>query len=194
MQIRIRFPQMSMRGLLIALACATSSASALAQWQWVDATGRKVYSDTAPPQSIPEKNILKRPGARAPVQAPAAAQEAGAKASGSTAPSDIKPASVDPKLEAKRKEAEAEEATKRKLAEDKMVETRTENCTRAKSAKATIELGTRIQTVNAKGEREFMDDAARATESKRLDGIIASSCGPLPSKSAASGSTDNERP
>jgi hypothetical protein len=31
---------------------------------------------------------------------------------------------------------------------------------------------------NDKGEREIMDDAARAAESKRLDTVIASDCKP----------------
>jgi hypothetical protein len=35
----------------------------LAQWQWIDKDGRKVYSDRSPPSDIQEKNILKRPAA-----------------------------------------------------------------------------------------------------------------------------------
>ena len=35
-------------------------------------------------------------------------------------------------------------------------------------------------TVNAKGEREIMDDKARASELKRVEDIIRSDCGPLP--------------
>lgn len=192
MKMRIDFPPINMRALILALSCAVTSASALAQWQWVDSTGRKVFSDTAPPQGIPEKNILKRPGASAPVAPPAS--DSNAKASSGAGSNEIKPTVVDSKLEAKRKEAELEEATKRKASEDKMAATRTENCARAKAAKGTLQLGTRIQTVNAKGEREFMDDAAKATENKRLDGIIAANCGPMPSRSTGPGSSESERP
>ena len=35
----------------------------------------------------------------------------------------------------------------------------------------------RMATTNAKGEREIMDDAARAAEVKRIDEIMQSSCG-----------------
>jgi hypothetical protein len=34
----------------------------------------------------------------------------------------------------------------------------------------------RVARMNDKGEREYMDDAARAAETKRLEGIIASDC------------------
>ena len=43
---------------------------ALAQWQWIDLAGRRVYSDLAPPSSVPEKNILKRPPGSAPAAEP----------------------------------------------------------------------------------------------------------------------------
>ena len=47
--------------LLMGLLLACSSA-AMAQWQWIDGTGRKVFSDTPPPASIPDKSILRKPG------------------------------------------------------------------------------------------------------------------------------------
>ena len=59
-----------------------------------------------------------------------------------------------------------------------MAKAKAENCARAKKAKATFDSGARIATTNAKGEREIMDDAARAVETKRLEGIIATECGP----------------
>jgi hypothetical protein len=40
---------------------ASFAVTALAQWQWIDKDGRKVYSDRSPPSDIPEKNILKMP-------------------------------------------------------------------------------------------------------------------------------------
>jgi hypothetical protein len=32
--------------------------------------------------------------------------------------------------------------------------------------------------MNSKGEREYLDDATRAVETKRLEGIIATDCKP----------------
>lgn len=168
------------RHLIVVLAAVLASGHAFAQWQWVDASGRKVFSDTAPPPNIPEKNVLKRPGgasASAPTPEPVAP---------AAAASSIKPPVVDAKLEAKRKEAENEEAAKRKAEEEKVAAARAENCIRAKNAKATLALGTRVQTVNAKGERDYMDDAARARENQRLDGIIAIDCANKPANKPVS--------
>ena len=54
--------------------------------------------------------------------------------------------------------------------------TQAENCTRARQMKATYDSGQRIARTNAKGEREILDDAQRASEVKRIDGIIAADC------------------
>jgi len=60
---------------------------------------------------------------------------------------------------------------------DKLAKARQDNCERAKRSKMTLESGARMATTNAKGEREIMDDAARATEVKRINEIIQSNCG-----------------
>ena len=36
-----------------------ASLSAQAQWQWLDQSGRKIYSDQAPPKDVPESKIIK---------------------------------------------------------------------------------------------------------------------------------------
>ena len=63
------FAPLVLRSLAALAICAAMAAPALAQWQWIDNTGRKVFSDTAPPASVPDKNILKRPGAPGPMTA-----------------------------------------------------------------------------------------------------------------------------
>ena len=169
--------------LLLALAC-TWSLGASAQWQWIDKDGRKVFSDRAPPLDIPEKSILKQPGgnlgtsaAAKPVQ-PADSSEPAAAA---TPPTPKLPASTagsgkDKELEEKKAQAEAAEAAKKKAEDEKIAKAKEDNCTRARQAKATFESGRLITHSNAKGERVFLDDATRAAESKRIDGIIATDC------------------
>lgn len=49
----------------------------------------------------------------------------------------------------------------------------------------------RIATVNAKGEREILDDKARAAETKRVDDMMRSNCGPLPQSSSQPGAIVN---
>ena len=161
------------------------SMAAAAQWQWTDKDGRKVFSDRAPPTDIPDKNILKRPGARgAAVDAnyaattnPDVATVAATAASGpQIAGGAPKLSGVDRELAEKKKKAEEIEIAKRKTQEEKILKARVENCARAKQAKANFDSGMRISQTNAKGEREVMDDAARASEVKRIQSIIDSDC------------------
>jgi type IV secretory pathway VirB10-like protein len=175
MNATLPFSNKPLRYLIAIALSALACGSAMAQWQWVDSTGRKVFSDTAPPANIPEKNILKRPSAAAPAAAPAESANAGQAAP--VAP--VAPApSVDPKLEAKRKEAEKEQAARRKAQQDLRDKARAENCERAKRSLATMNSGVRIRTTNANGESEVMDDNARAAETRRIQSIIQSDCGP----------------
>lgn len=155
--------------MLWALATTLVCANAAAQWQWVDGSGRKVFSDTPPPPGIPEKNILKRAGPTNPASAATAV---------SAAPAAATPqiSGRDEALEAKKKQAEAQEQALKKAEADKLAKARQDSCERAKRSKTALESGVRMATVNAKGEREIMDDAARAAEVKRVNEIIQSSC------------------
>lgn len=172
------------RPAFLALVLLLGTGSAFAQWQWIDGRGQRVFSDTPPPAGTPDKNILKRPGGRAmappsPTETPDAPPTQAA-----AAPATPRPATQDTELEARKKQAEQAEAAKRKAEQEKFVKSRAENCERAKRAKTTLDSGIRVATTNAKGEREIMDDAARASESRRIDEIIKSDCGPLPASDA----------
>ncbi len=173
--------------LLVALPLVCLTAIAHAQWQWVDSTGRKVFSDTAPPPGTPEKNILSRPaGIRAAAPAPAASAPAPAAVAvpGAAPVSGVQAGApkeaVDPRLEARKREAEAAEAAKKKAEEARVARQRAENCERARSAKATLDSGVRIATTSPSGERSIMDDAARAVENRRVEDAIRTECGPAP--------------
>lgn len=161
--------------LLLALACAFSL-GAVAQWQWIDRDGRKVFSDRPPPVDIPEKNILKQPGSssqRSYHPVPAADAASAPAAAASTAG-----AGKDKELEEKKAQAEATEAAKKKAEAEKIAKLKAENCARARQAKAAYDSGRLIATTNAQGERVFLDEAGRAAETKRLEGIIATECAP----------------
>lgn len=166
------------RTLTLATVVVLASGAAQAQWQWIGSDGRKVFSDTPPPASVPEKSILKRPGGR-PAPAPAEVGEEAAKAAETPTP---KAPAKDAQLEAKKKQAEEAEAAKRQQELERVGKARAENCERAKRAKATLDSGVRLATTNAKGEREILDEKARAAEAQRLDRIIASDCGPMPAQ------------
>jgi hypothetical protein len=164
-------------GSMLALGCVAASA----QWLWVDKDGRKVFSDRAPPPDIQDKNILKRPTQRGGGATPAAVPESNADASSAAAPTSNVPAAapgtgVDKDLEAKKKQAADAEAAKRKAEEDARTKAKIENCARAKQAKSTFDSGIRVSRTNAAGEREVLDDAARAAELKRIQSIMDSDC------------------
>lgn len=158
---------------------------AQAQWQWLDKDNKKVFSDQAPPPDVPEKNILRRPGPpakRLSFSAPPATTDVAAAPAADAQPpapapaSSAKGAGVDKELEEKARKAEEAEKAKQAAEAQKFAQAKAENCTRARQSKATMDSGIRVARVNAQGEREIMDDAARASEQQRLQSIIASDC------------------
>lgn len=168
---------MKMTHILLMAALAVLGTGAHAQWQWIDKDGHKVFSDRAPPTDIPDKNILKRPQSRAPV--PVAPEAEGSEAAPAPAlvPASGKPLTgADKELEARKKQAQDAEAAKRKAADEQVLKAKMENCTRARAAKSTYESGARIGRINAAGQREFLDEAEKAEELKRILAIIAKDC------------------
>jgi type IV secretory pathway VirB10-like protein len=187
--IRTAFP------VVTACFCVLFSMSAMAQYMWLDAAGRKVFSDQPPPNNISLKNIKQQPSKTAtantasPEATPPAATDAtaatpaksenaaGTTTTASNKTAETKPATAkDKDLEAAKKKLDDEAAAKKKEEQEKIDLTKADNCKRAKSAKATLDSGMRLAHTNAKGERGFMDDASRMVETKRLEGIIATDC------------------
>jgi hypothetical protein len=183
---------------LVASFAVLFSVSAMAQYIWLDASGRKVFSDQPPPTNIPTKRILKDPGKPAASSEPAttnsndvaaktteemdpndpknkaiaAAKEASGKATEAVKKSGTK----DKDLEAAKKKIDDEAAAKKKTEEEARKLAKADNCQRAKQGKMQFETGRPMATVNAKGERIVMDEAARMVETKRLEGIISVDC------------------
>ena len=177
----------TVKNLALTVGLSIVAHSAMAQWQWTDKDGRKVFSDRSPPAEIAEKDILKRPtgATRAAAATLAATSTASATVEGkttTTAASTTPKASApklsgkDAELEAKKKKAEDDEAAKKKVEEEKNAKAKADNCERGKSGLATLQSGIRMASVNAKGEREVFDDAKRAAEVKRAQEVIDSSC------------------
>ena len=168
---------------LLCMLFSLLSFSAMAQWAWVDKNGRKIFSDRAPPADVPAKNIFKQPGI-APVlvrQTPLTdAAIADAITPAASAPQDkasvAKPSGVDPVLAERKKKEEQALELKRKAELERVARAKADNCERAKLAKKGIESGVRLARTNAKGEREVMDDAARAAESQRIQSVIDADC------------------
>lgn len=166
----------SKRAFWLATALLLAVLPAHAQWKWKDSKGQTHVSDLPPPRDIPEKDVLQRPSdtaRRPPVSVGAAASAAAVAASAAGA--DQKPR-VDPEIEARRTRAEQEQKTKAKAEEDRLAAQRAENCQRARQHLAGLDSGMRLARVNEKGEREVLDDKARAEESQRARQVIATEC------------------
>ncbi|MDE2453865.1 MAG: DUF4124 domain-containing protein [Burkholderiales bacterium] len=163
----MRIPTTPLLPAVIALLLAMSGA-AQAQWKWRDSSGRITLSDLPPPHEIPDKDILQRPvpASHTMVAAPAA--------SAPSAPQALTP--VDKELEARRRAAEEEKKAQAQASADKLAQAKAQNCREARRQLATLQSGQRIARVNAQGEREFLDDAARAQEVQRANDVIASDC------------------
>jgi hypothetical protein len=154
-----------------------------AQWKWRDASGSVQFSDRPPPISVPERDILKRPGQAAVASTSATnvaqpgreATPAGAHVNVPPTPRASGPA-VDPELDKRRKAEEAEKAAKTKADDERRKAIQADNCSRARSAVATFESGQRVARFNEKGEREVMDDRQRNDELKRAKEIVSSDC------------------
>jgi hypothetical protein len=149
---------------------------------WVDAAGRRTYSDVPPPKSIPEDRILVRPGTSvtaAGASAPAA--EGGESGSaGITAANDPTLEAAKKKIEAAAKAASAASAAARaaSAAADKqrITDAKDKNCKAARSQLAMLNSGTRVSQFNEKGERVVLDDAGRAREIAEATSVAERNC------------------
>ena len=160
------------RALLLAALGIVLAAPAAAQWKWRDQGGQTHVSDLPPPHEVADKDILQRP-AHGRRLAPAPADAASAAAAPASAVADNRLAA---EAEARRAKAQQDEKAKRQAAEASAAAARADNCQRAKQQLALLDSGQRVARMNAKGEREIMDDQARAEETQRARRIVASDC------------------
>lgn len=190
---------MNTHKLWIAAVLSICSSSVLAQWQWVDEAGRKVFSDRPPPAHIAPEQILKQPhgtrSASARVVYPSA-ETAGLPPKSAqpsqAAPTEAEatPAAQTPEAAAQAKQAAQDQAKEKDIEDAKhkaeeaeqkkqkaqQAQARQENCQRARAAQAALQSGSLLATVNAKGERGFMTDEQRQTDLQRAQQTIKSNC------------------
>lgn len=167
--------------LLTLAALAFAFPAAATQWKWREG-GRVIYSDRPPPTSIPEREILQRPtGMARGAVPPSPTGPSLVSASPSSATPAASGAHTDTDLEARaRKEAARKaqaQSAQQKAEEARIAAARADNCLRARSQLKMLDDGVRIARTNAAGEREILDDKARAGEQTRMRSIIASDCG-----------------
>lgn len=141
------------RILMLACALAFSSAAWAQMYKSIDKDGRVIYSDQPPPAL--ESKQIKIDAAPAARQAPPATERVKELEKARAADSDKAKAE---ELKAKRAMAEAE------------------RCKSARALMQSLDLGGRFTTLNAKGERVFLDEAGIAAERERARKAIDESC------------------
>lgn len=145
---------MYFRLVLIALTCFPLHATAQV-YQYKDAKGNPVFSDTPPPGA----NAIRKDVKVAP---PAA---------------DTSNGNLQEKLQGFQQRREAAAAEESKAAKERTEKEKADaNCTRARNKLAALQSGQRIVRYNAQGEREFIDDATRATESAEAQQSVSEWC------------------
>lgn len=152
----------------LAVVLLAGSGPAEAQWKWRDASGQITASDRPPPKEIPDKDILTRPTVQVRRAAPAA-EPASAAASAPATP-------LQAEIEARRRAADQQAAARARAEEERLATQRAENCRRARAHVAALESGQRMARVNERGEREVLDDKARADEMRSARDVISSDC------------------
>jgi hypothetical protein len=160
----------------LALALALVTVGAQAQWTWRDRNGQLHASDRAPPADVPERDIVRRPHQRtvsAPRPIPAASATTEATVSGREPTAAPK---GDPELEARLKRANEEKQAQAERDKARLAAQRADNCQRAQEALRTYESGIRLTRVNERGEREFIDDSARAEQIARAQQVVETDC------------------
>ncbi|MDR0775108.1 MAG: DUF4124 domain-containing protein [Azonexus sp.] len=149
-------------GIISALALSTAHAEI---YQWKDASGRTVVSDTPPSGSAAkEANVI---GKQQPVVKGEVAGEKPADAPKSVAEKD---------LDFKKRQQEARDKADKEAKEQKAEADRKENCERARRNLAAIESGYGVSAFDEKGERKMLDEAQRKQEMERYREFVAQSC------------------
>ena len=148
------------------LALCVALPATAQMYKWVDSDGKVKYSDKPPPSNVKVETL------RIPAHAPAAPAAAAAKDASKAAPRT--PAEQEQAFRKRQQDAAKEQ--EKQAQKDQETAARAEDCKRAKSALAGLELGGRQATVNDKGEREFLDDQQieKAKAQARQD--IAATC------------------
>jgi len=169
--------------LSLAMALGIPAAHA-GTWAWLDDSGRKIYSDMPPPNSVPDKNILQKPGrvlpsaavAAEPTTPPAPPSPPGAPAPANKAKTGTPSSTDDPAALKKQQEAKKAAEAERQAQEAKNAQIRAENCRRAQTSMRTLQSGVRMVTTDEQGNQLVLDDAMRATEAERLQAAMQANC------------------
>jgi hypothetical protein len=154
--------------LAIFLALAFSGVALAQTYKWTDQNGRVQYGDTPPGDASNVTRLRTATGSAAPT--PPAAPEGKKDAAGKDK-LPLTPEQAFQKRQQERAEADQKAAQERAQAEQNRV-----NCEQARASVRQLESGQRVSTINAAGERVFLDDSQRADQLARAQRNAAEWC------------------
>lgn len=155
----MKSPVQFFAAIAIFLATATVAAQV---FKWIDKDGKVNFSDTPPPAEAVKgeaKKLTILPAANTPAPAPAKVKIA-----------------VDQAKEAEKKKTELADKAKKDEAAEQNAKQNEERCKDAKRYLSTLDSGTPIRQSNDAGERVFMNDEQRASETARAKTAVTESC------------------
>ena len=158
-------------GLLLAMIMGTGLVAppvAAETYKWTDAEGKVHYSDQPPPANAKEQGTVKSIKPSTPAAASAPTEKG--------APAAKTPTYVEQEADFKKRQVEAAEreaAEKKKAAE---VAEKRRNCEQARASLKNLQLGGRIASANAQGERDYLSDAQLAQEMERTKKSVDDWC------------------
>jgi len=158
------------RIVMLAVMLAFAAMASAQMYRWVDKDGRVHYTATPPPPGT-KARTLRSPAAPASA-ADDAAKDAGAK---DARKGPLTPAEQE--QEFRKRQLEAQKAREKEALAAKDAEAKQENCLRAREALRTFESGQRVSRTNAQGERYYLDDDARASETEAARRAVQDWCG-----------------
>lgn len=142
------------KALLLLILMALPLMAHAEVYKWKDASGKTIYSDVPPPSNIKQESVVGKK--------PAAPTAVTTKAAPAPAASDANKAAADKDAAARKRQEDAEAAKKKDEEKQAELKQKQQNCTNAKANVSNYKLGGRIATIDEKGERNYMDDAAVA--------------------------------
>lgn len=157
-----------MRRAALLLAMFVTLPAAAQVYSWRDSGGRLNYADQPP--ATGEVKLLQDP--RQARAAPAAPTAGGATVTASNKPKTL----AERELEFRQRRAAAAEAEAEETKEAAEMADRQRYCEQVRSQLAALNSGQRVSRFNAAGEREYLDDAARAAEVDRQQQQLEQNC------------------
>lgn len=161
------------RLIVIAASLAFSATAAAQMYKWKDKDGHTRYGDVPPPGA--NATPMRGPSRNAPYAAPAPDD---AKADGKAEPQadakNEKP--LTPEQAFRKRQQERAAADEKAQQERQRAEAKRSNCETAQTQLRVLQSGERVSSVNAAGERVYMDDDRRAAETARAQKAVADWC------------------